>query len=678
MTNVLWKLNRLRAMGASEVLYRLRQTLHAQVERHGFARAHSSDPSGTAGQPWVAALPRNFDSLPYCSAADDVLSGRFTVFALKDVELGFPPQWNRCPKTGIVAPLEFGKTLNYRDECVVGDIKYLWEPNRHTELVTLAQAFHLTGDELYAEGCRTLLLSWFEQCPYPLGVNWTSSLEHAIRLVNWAVAWHLLAGWLGSPSHQRDNGDFRSRWLDSIHKHCHFIAGHFSRYSSANNHLLGELMGLLIGSVVWPLWPESKGWRLLATREFELEVLKQNSEDGVNREQAIWYHHEVADMMLLAGFFGRENGIQFSPAFWQRLEEMLEFIASLMDCGGHVPMLGDADDATMVRFANVDVFRSLLATGAVLFKRGDFKAKAGYFDDKSRWLLGDAAELIFRDLPEVSHEEPRRDFPVGGYAVLGDGFGTSEEVRIVCDDGPLGYLSIAAHGHSDALSTTLSIGGHEILVDPGTYAYHAARKWRDYFKGTSAHNTVRIDRVDQSISEGKFLWVRHAQAHREHFETTQERDAWTGSHNGYLRLHDPVLHRRTVELDKRARLIRVTDRLECNGSHWMEVFWHAHEGCQVVRDGSSVRLTHGSQAVTLCMPSSNWTPMVVHGCDEPPLGWVSRRFDERVASNTIIWAGEIDGTTEMVTVIAIELSVDGRTPVDDASIHLIPTAMEHA
>ncbi len=70
---------------------------------------------------------------------------------------------------GTDAPMAFGKTLDYRDERMVGDIKYLWETNRHLELVTLAQAWALTGEPRYAEGCRALLESWFEQCPYPLG-----------------------------------------------------------------------------------------------------------------------------------------------------------------------------------------------------------------------------------------------------------------------------------------------------------------------------------------------------------------------------------------------------------------------------------------------------------------------------------------------------------------------------
>lgn len=98
-------------------------------------------------------------------------------------------------KTGTVAPLTLGKQIDYRSEKVVGDIKYLWEPNRHLELVALAQAWKVTGERRYADGALTMLQSWFEQCPYPMGVHWTSSLELALRLLNWACAWNCWAAW---------------------------------------------------------------------------------------------------------------------------------------------------------------------------------------------------------------------------------------------------------------------------------------------------------------------------------------------------------------------------------------------------------------------------------------------------------------------------------------------------
>lgn len=656
LSSLLWKLNRLRAMGAAEIAYRVHQAVQARWERLGLGLAHPEVPQGTCGQAWVAELPRGFDADVYRAAAERVLAGRFDVFALKDAELGFPPQWNRDPKTGTVAPLVFGKTLNYRDERVVGDIKYLWEPNRHAELVTLAQAWHLTGEARFAEGCRTLLDSWFEQCPYPLGPNWTSSLEHGVRLVNWAVAWFLLG--------DQVDAEFRRRWLDSVYQHCHFIAGHLSRHSSANNHLLGELMGLFIGATVWPLWPEAKKWQRLARDEFEREALKQTAPDGVNREQAIWYHHEVADMMLIVGIFGRANGIEFSDTYWQRLEGMLEFIAALMDAGGNMPMIGDADDAEMVHFsreADFDVYRSLLATGAVLFQRGDFKAKAGKFDDKSRWMLGDAAAATFDALPIDTGCSPARlDFPDGGYHVLGGDFDTPCEVRIVADIAPLGYLSIAAHGHADALAFTLSAGGWELLIDPGTYAYHTQKMWRDYFRGTSAHNTLRVDGVDQSVIGGNFLWLRHATTRCESLTREPDHQQLVGSHDGYRRLGDKVTHRREWHYNIENRCLRVTDSLDGRGKHEIELFWHFAENCSVSAIEGGVLAEAGHVGLRMTVPADLSIELVA-GDELRPLGWVSRSFDTKVPCTTARMYGAVKAGWHGTTTIEIIFKEKGAS-----------------
>lgn len=659
MSNLAWKFNRLRTMGLPEIGYRIRQAIQTKTELLT-ARPNRRFPPpdfSRTGNPWLNPLPRNMDSGLYRAAADRVLAGYYDVFALHNVQLGFPPKWNRDPKTGIEAPLVFGKTLDYRDERLVGDIKYLWEPNRHLHLTTLAQAYHLSGDARYAEGVQLLLESWFDQCPYPFGVNWTSSLELAIRLVNWSFTWHLLGG-ENSPLFISESGQqFKRRWLDSIYQHSHFIAGFLSRHSSANNHLFGELMGLLVATITWPYWSECSRWQRQAYAELEVEAIKQNAADGVNREQAIYYQHEVIDMMLICWIIGRANGIDFSRNFITRLERMLEFIASVMNISGAVPMIGDADGALMVHWSKEhdwNVYRSQLATGAVLFNRHDFKVKAKGFDDKSRWLLGDDAKSQFDSiLPNNSRLVSRREFPEGGYFILGDKLDTSEEIRIVADAGPLGYLSIAAHGHADALSFTLSVAGRDLLIDPGTYAFHTQKKWRDYFRGTSAHNTVRVDGIDQSESGGNFMWLRKANARCENWESDQNRDCLAASHDGYAHLPDPVIHRRKIEFLKKEGVILVEDILECVKEHTIELSWHFAEMCEVQVDQSKVQAVIGNIHLEMTMPDSNCRPELVCGKDEPPCGWVSRYFDEKVQSPTVIWQEKICGITRRLTVVRI-------------------------
>ncbi len=67
-------------------------------------------------------------------------------------------------------------------------------------------------------------------------------------------------------------------------------------------------------------------------------------------------------MMIVSGLIARANGCDFSTAYWHRLRGMLQYIASIMDAGGHVPNFGDADDAIIARLDPdaADVYRSLL------------------------------------------------------------------------------------------------------------------------------------------------------------------------------------------------------------------------------------------------------------------------------------------------------------------------------
>lgn len=654
MSSLQWKLDRLRAMGAAEILHRIHQHGQTRIEQLGLRRSQPPQPDLTRlGRAWLEQFPDQMDAANCVETADRILAGGWPVFDQPAMQLGFPPDWNRDPKTGIQAPMTFGKMLDYRHADLVGDIKYLWEPNRHLELVTLAQAWRDSADTRYIDGIRTLLDSWFAQCPYPLGPNWVSSLEVAVRLINWSTTWYMLGGPSSPIFDGADGGDFRQRWLDAVFHHCSFIRGYLSRHSSANNHLLGELAGLFIASITWPCWKESDAWRHFAQQELENEVLKQNTADGVNREQAMWYQHEVMDMMLLVLLHGQANQSPFSEAFRHRLEAMLDFLDAVMDVGGNTPLMGDGDDALMVRFdrrPDFDPFRSLLATGAVMFERPDFARKAGRFDNKSRWLLGDAAATVFARLLDIpSEREKKRAFPEGGYWILGSDFGTAAEIRMVADAGPLGYLSIAAHGHADALSLSLSVGGQPLLIDPGTYSYHASPPWRNYFRGTSAHNTLRVDGQDQSLPAGKFLWLRHAHAACVRWESTPERDQWEGWHDGYHRLSDPVTHRRSIELDKPARRLVVTDQLACRTEHDIEIYWHFSEAWWVEGSGRSFEAVCGYRRVGLEL-DVKLSGEVVVGDKARPAGWISHRYGVKTASPTLVAQGRIRGDSRFRTV----------------------------
>lgn len=360
------------------------------------------------------------------------------------------------------------------------------------------------------------------------------------------------------------------------------------------------------------------------------------------------YQRFELDLLLLALLAGRANGQKFPAAYESRIEAMMEYLASIMDAGGNVPMFGDSDDGLVVRLAPGDGrcgYRSLLATGAILFRRSDFKAKAGRPDDKTRWLLGEGADASFDQLDGAPVRLPvRRAFTHGGCYILGCGFETEDEIRLIADAGPLGYQTIAAHGHADALAFTLSLGGKEFFMDPGTYAYHTQGPWRRYFRGTAAHNTLRVDGMDQSQSGGNFMWLRKADVRCILWRPSAEADRFEGWHDGYTRLPDPVVHRRRITLEKRERRVIIEDTLRSAGTHEIELFFHCSERCRVDPAADGYRISREDKAILLKLPQlAGATARVYCGSTDPISGWVSRRFDEKHPSPTIAWRARLQG-----------------------------------
>ncbi|HWN45808.1 MAG TPA: alginate lyase family protein [Steroidobacteraceae bacterium] len=650
-----WYLQRLKGMSGAEVAHRLARKVRLLSQKFVSNELPPRDEAARDLRflpPFLCVAPEHLTA-----AADRVLAGKFSFFDLTDCDLGSPPQWNRDPLTRRAAGARRASAIDYRDEREVGNIKYLWEPNRHLHLPLLAQAHALTGDQQYAVGIQAHIDSWIEQCPEGWGPNWVSPLELGIRLINWSITWQLLGGMRAKLFTSPDGAAFRERWLRSIYQHVRMIAGNLSRFSSANNHLVGEAAGVYVAASTWPLWPQMAEWGERCRLVLEDECHKQNAPDGGNREQAFAYQTFVLDFLLIAGLAARGRGEDFSPVYWRRIETMIDFLASMTSVTGNLPMIGDADDGYVVKLAAEPGFSphiSQIVTGAVLFGREDLASKAGALDGKTATLLGVEAVRRLAQLRIRGRHgfRPRMQFPESGYYLLGTAFETPDEVRLLVDSGSLGYLSIAAHGHADALSFVLSIGDREILVDPGTYAYHTEPSWRRYFRSTLAHNTVGIDGEDQSVQAGNFMWTHHAQARCIEFETGTERQRFVGEHYGYQRLTDPVAHRREIVHDARRQLIEVTDMLRCDREHRARRSWHFAEDCVVERAGSGLKITSGATQL-IFEPRETLDSIEVHRGGGPEQGgWVSRSFGHKQPCTTVHWNSSISGVTVLRTRIA--------------------------
>ena len=646
-----------------EVPYRILAVARGLVQSKGMLAAHTvpeETPDARWGTSWCTVPDGQVDSAQVTIAAQEHMEGRLEIFGQSIPMHEGIPDWNADPVTGTRIGPTFGLFIDFRNIGGGVDIKFLWEINRHLWWVPIAQHYALTKDPRCLDRIGELLTNWLQACPYAKGPNWSSPVEHGIRLINWSLVWQLIGG---SDSPLFSGGDGRrllDRWLESIYQHMRFASDNYSFYSSADNHLIGEAAGVYVASQVWDRWAQSRCMRREAKAILERETLLQFGRDGVNLEQASCYHKFSLQFLIASGLCGRANGDDFSAGFWSRIEAAMSFSASMMDCRGDVPSIGDSDDGEVWHLGSgteFNSYRSMVAIGAALFQRGDLQAKvestSTVADPQVPWLRG----LVPPPADASAMQALPSRFDAGGYVILGNALHTPDEFRVTVDCGPLGYNRIAGHGHADALSVLVSWGGVPLLVDPGTYCYNAAPEFRHFFRGTHAHNTMVIDGCDQSEYGASFLWLREVQC-----SFTNEPGAAPksvhASHDGYRRLTDAVVHHRRVTLGEGDGPLVIEDWIDSEQPHDVELFWHAAPGATLapISDGSW-RLLAGDRHVSLAIEGHKLEATLIEGRESPPQGWVSSRFYQRSAAPVIAARTRLSPRQVLRTVIRREVGL---------------------
>jgi hypothetical protein len=150
------------------------------------------------------------------------------------------------------------------------------------------------------------------------------------------------------------------------------------------------------------------------------------------------------------------------------------------------------------------------------------------------------------------------------------------------------------------------------------------------------------------------MWLHHAQVKCEAWEPGDGQDRFVGIHTGYQRLPDPVMHRRTAVLDKKTRIVEITDELLCRGRHVAESYWHFAETCEVsLEPDGSVLAVNGERKIRLIPGGRDVEVEMRRGKAGPIGGWVSRQFDVKSETTTMVCRSTISGNTQLRTRIEI-------------------------
>lgn len=601
MTELGWYVRRLRAMSGQEILWRIDQKRIEKEERKAFCGKNRRITSEIFRQDGrgllfhVERLACDGDNHEGGSAIS--LPGGFAYATYKK-------QWHAGFQTDRTWPKTFSYDLEYKQRDEIGDARTNWELNRHFQFAMLAYRYVQTGDEADLTELVDLFDDWNKENPFLTGISWTSVMEVAIRDINWIYTLGFLTMALERTDNKKAEQELVCRLCEElqngISNMTDYIVMHHSRYSSANNHLIVEATAMGLAGIVM----DCDAWYEKAFTILQYEMERQNYRDGVNKEVSLHYQSFFMEAMGLLVLTMQKNGIRI-PQFWRNmLTRMSRYLADCQGDYGETIVFGDDDEGKIL-----DLCGHENHYGYVLQLMSVILPERYVEDIEDKTVLA----LLSKRQREALQEKPyyKRSGSVcyeeGGISLLRS---RDKKALIGIDHGELGFGSIAAHGHADALSFQMFLEGEAVFADAGTYLYHMDLESRHAFRRTENHNTVTVGGKDQSQMLGAFLWGKRARTklyghnlplpEEEGGENKEkERPGSTTCEDGKRRVgilyvdaaHDgyaPLIHRRRYEYDGGRRL-RIVDRLaEPEKETAFAIHFLLGEKCEVEKaDGNS-------------------------------------------------------------------------------------------
>lgn len=536
MADIAWLMRRLKAMSIPEVAWRLSQKQIQKSEEKRFRHSKCTvvdelfDKKLEGLSLNADKMHLNFENRDYSLSTSILLLGGY------DYEK-YKKDWSAGFQTETEWPDTFSYSLEYKQRDDIGDARSNWELNRHFQFALLAKDYYASGDKKYLNELIMLIEDWNQKNPFLWGISWTSVMEIAIRCSNWCYTYCFLAKSNDVPK------ETLTQLQTGILNMTTYIENHYSRYSSANNHLIVEAYaigqsGVLVGNQKWIDLAVS-----VLTREFPL----QNYSDGINKELSLHYQSFYMEAVGLLMRLLQKNDISVPESWYTWLSKMSEYLATCIGKRDEVVEFGDNDEGKILDLCGCGFnhYKYVLGLMSCLLEK-EYKDVSECCENP-KWLFTNEERAA---ACKKERFDPKKSacYKEGGNTILRS---DDERILIGIDHAALGFGSIAAHGHADALSFQMYVGGQPVFVDPGTYIYHCDIENRNAFRRTENHNTACIDGKDQSDMLGAFLWGKRAEC--ELIDYAEESDCVKvqARHNGY----SPVQHIRTYTFNRRDELI---------------------------------------------------------------------------------------------------------------------------
>lgn len=587
-----WYAKRLSALGPAGVMHRMRDTLVVQSlhMRHRLS-ATASAPRFTAAdvsrhqfctsaEPVLPEIPLRTDV-----SRDDVeclLSGRVPVFGHEWTWNPDGSTWHEAPDTKQRWPLIFFHRISYGPDNAPGDIRIAWEPSRLQHLVSLALFAEHAPADMRARAVDMIerqLLSWMTANPPLMGIHYVSVMECALRLVAICHTLDRVRAYLNRPE------EIWTGLLNLIAHHAELIWKRSSGHGTTGHHSIGEAAGLVYAGLLFPKMEMAERWLAFGLYLLENEANQQIRQDGGSREESFAALRFVSDLYGLVIHLLRHHDRPVPQKLEHAFTRSCTFLQAVMQpIDGAIPSVGEGD--------------------------------GGY-------ALSPHLQFV---TPPERPASGLTSFHLSGYSLIRG----KDDQRLLFDHGELGMGPRYSQAHADALAVTMRIGDQDLLLDPGTLTTTTDTAWRQYFRGTRAHNTVTVNGQDQAVQETGFLWSHPYDTHLIYREEAPNGTVTVlARHYGYLERFGVSHWRGIVHHPPGGWLI--WDWLTGTGSHHLELNWHL--GLDPVRLPESYLFSIARQPIQLSVEGGQVS--VRRGEEHPQAGWHSPQYGTKTPITTL-------------------------------------------
>lgn len=463
--------------------------------------------------------------------ADQFLAGIGRYFSKTDYQIGFPPDWHLDPLLNIHLPNN--KHWSQIPDKGDHDIKYVWEMNRFSHVFSLVRAYAHHRDDHYPAAFWEMVEDWMEDNPPNLGANWKDGQEVALRILA------LSFGYYAFRHHPESTPERQSKLVILIAALTERICQNIDyAIFTRSNHTISEGFGLWLAGTLFPELRNAEKYQQNGKRILEKEAVRQIYPDGGYSMHSINYHRFVLHLYIFAIRIAELNNQNFSDSIYQAVERSVEYLYHLIHIdSGRIPQYGSNDGALVLPFNSCDFgdYRPLLQAGFYLLHNKRL-FPAGPWDEDLFWLFG---LKNFPALKGVKIQLKEYNFLDSGISKLS---GQDSYLFIRCNqfcDRP---------SHADQLHVDLWWQGKNVALDPGTYLYNGEKPWKNGLAHTKVHNTITVDHQDQMQKFSRFIWVEWSNGEILTKGESNGIKFWQGQHDGYSKLSDPVIHKRTVIL----------------------------------------------------------------------------------------------------------------------------------